>query len=40
LQPHVAEFATQLADVAKKYPFQWFNFFPFWDKTFATKSTP
>ena len=35
LQPHVAEYAARLADVAKRYPFQWFNIFPFWDETSA-----
>jgi predicted LPLAT superfamily acyltransferase len=33
LQPYVAEYAGCLADVAKQYPFQWFNIFPFWDET-------
>jgi predicted LPLAT superfamily acyltransferase len=33
LQPHVAEYAARLADVAKQYPFQWFNIYPFWDET-------
>ena len=33
LQPHVAEYAARLADVAQQYPFQWFNIFPFWDET-------
>jgi len=32
LQPHVAEYAARLADVAEQYPFQWFNIFPFWDE--------
>jgi predicted LPLAT superfamily acyltransferase len=32
LQPDVAEYAARLADVAKQYPFQWFNIFPFWDQ--------
>ena len=31
LAPHVAEYAQRLAEVAKRYPFQWFNIFPFWD---------
>lgn len=36
LQPHVAEYATRLADVAKQYSFQWFNIYPFWDEVPAT----
>ena len=32
LTPHVAEYARCLADVAKQYPIQWFNIFPFWDE--------
>ena len=39
LQPHVAEYAGRLADVAKQYPFQWFNIFPFWDETKASGKT-
>lgn len=38
-QPHVAEYAARLADVAKQYPFQWFNIFPFWDETPASEKT-
>ena len=33
VSPHVAEYAARLADVAKQYPFQWFNIYPFWDET-------
>jgi predicted LPLAT superfamily acyltransferase len=33
LQPHVAEYAARLAGVARQYPFQWFNIYPFWDET-------
>jgi predicted LPLAT superfamily acyltransferase len=33
LTPYVAEYAGRLAEVAKKYPFQWFNIFPFWDES-------
>jgi predicted LPLAT superfamily acyltransferase len=36
LQPYVAEYAARLAEVAGKYPFQWFNIFPFWDETPVT----
>ncbi|HPA20817.1 MAG TPA: hypothetical protein PLU30_23925 [Verrucomicrobiae bacterium] len=32
LQPHVLEYADRLAAVARQYPFQWFNFFPFWEE--------
>jgi predicted LPLAT superfamily acyltransferase len=32
LQPHVAEYVARLAGVAKQYPFQWFNIYPFWDE--------
>jgi predicted LPLAT superfamily acyltransferase len=38
LQPHVAEYAQSLARVAKQYPFQWFNLFPFWDETAAAEN--
>jgi len=31
LQPYVEEFAEHLAKVAGEYPFQWFNFYPYWD---------
>jgi len=31
LAPHVAEYTQRLAEVARRYPFQWFNIFPFWD---------
>jgi predicted LPLAT superfamily acyltransferase len=39
LQPHVAEYAARLAEVARQYPFQWFNIYPFWDETPATEKT-
>jgi len=39
LQPHVAEYAARLAEVAGQYPFQWFNIYPFWDETPATERT-
>jgi predicted LPLAT superfamily acyltransferase len=39
LQPHVAEYAARLAGVAGKYPFQWFNIYPFWDETPAAGKT-
>jgi predicted LPLAT superfamily acyltransferase len=38
LQPHVAEYAARLAAVARQYPFQWFNIYPFWDETPARKN--
>lgn len=31
LRPHVAQFAAQLESVARQYPFQWFNLYPFWE---------
>ena len=31
LLPLVTEYAARLAGVAERYPFQWFNIFPFWD---------
>ncbi len=30
LQPCVAEYAARLASMARQYPFQWYNFYPFW----------
>jgi predicted LPLAT superfamily acyltransferase len=33
LTPYVTAYADRLAEVAKKYPFQWFNIFPFWDES-------
>jgi predicted LPLAT superfamily acyltransferase len=39
LQPHVAEYAARLAEVARQYPFQWFNIYPFWDETPAAEKT-
>jgi predicted LPLAT superfamily acyltransferase len=39
LQPHVAEYAARLAAVARQYPFQWFNIYPFWDETAAAEKT-
>lgn len=35
LQSHVAEYAGHLAEVAKQYPFQWFNLYPFWEDASA-----
>jgi predicted LPLAT superfamily acyltransferase len=32
LWPHVAEYAERLAAVARQYPFQWANFYPFWEE--------
>jgi predicted LPLAT superfamily acyltransferase len=32
LRPHVAEYAERLAAVARQYPFQWYNFYPFWEE--------
>jgi predicted LPLAT superfamily acyltransferase len=40
LQPHVAEYADRLASVARQYPFQWFNFYPFWEERAAGSSGP
>ncbi len=37
LLPHVAEYAARLADVARQYPFQWFNIYPFWDEPSAAR---
>ena len=31
LQPFVTEYAQLLESVARQYPFQWTNFYPFWD---------
>jgi predicted LPLAT superfamily acyltransferase len=39
LLPQVAEYAARLADVAKQYPFQWFNIYPFWDETPPMRTT-
>ena len=39
LTPHVAEYARCLAEVAKQYPFQWFNIFPFWDEIPVAEKT-
>jgi len=33
VQPQVAQYVSRLAEVAREYPFQWFNFFPFWEET-------
>jgi predicted LPLAT superfamily acyltransferase len=31
LRPQVMEYAQRLASVARQHPFQWYNFFPFWE---------
>lgn len=33
LRVHVAQYAERLASVARQYPFQWQNLYPFWDAT-------
>lgn len=40
LRPHVMEYVDRLTDVARLYPFQWFNFYPFWDGTPPTERQP
>jgi len=35
----VAEYAQRLETVARQYPFQWYNFYPFWDQATATEPT-
>lgn len=41
LLPHVTEYAERLAEVARQYPFQWYNIFPFWEKkSVDTNFTP
>jgi predicted LPLAT superfamily acyltransferase len=37
LRPYVIEYAERLAAVARQYPFQWHNIYPFWE---ATPSEP
>ena len=37
LRPHVAQYAARLADVARQYPFQWFNIYPFWEPSPAAE---
>jgi predicted LPLAT superfamily acyltransferase len=36
LQPYLAEYAGRLASVARQYPFQWYNIYPFWEELHAT----
>jgi predicted LPLAT superfamily acyltransferase len=31
LRAHVTEYAAGLESVVRRYPFQWYNFYPFWD---------
>jgi predicted LPLAT superfamily acyltransferase len=31
-QAHVAEYAANLESVVRRYPFQWYNFYPFWER--------
>jgi predicted LPLAT superfamily acyltransferase len=31
LRPYMEEFGGRLAEVARQYPFQWFNIYPYWD---------
>ena len=39
--PHVTEYAARLAEVARQYPFQWYNFYPFWEEPpAAEKAAP
>jgi len=38
--PYVNEYASRLTDVAKQYPFQWYNFYPYWDDTVRKKNSP
>ncbi|MEI7733620.1 MAG: hypothetical protein WCO56_28905 [Verrucomicrobiota bacterium] len=33
LQPYVNEYADRLAEFARRYPYQWSNFYPFWEET-------
>ena len=35
----VREYAQRLETVVRQYPFQWYNFYPFWDRTAATGPT-
>ncbi len=32
LRPYVAQFVQRLETVARQYPFQWLNLYPFWDE--------
>lgn len=32
LRPHVTQFVERLETVARQYPFQWLNLYPFWDE--------
>jgi len=31
LQPFLTEYAQRLASMARQYPWQWYNFYPFWE---------
>jgi predicted LPLAT superfamily acyltransferase len=31
LRGYISEFATRLGATVQRYPYQWFNFYPFWD---------
>jgi predicted LPLAT superfamily acyltransferase len=37
LYRYIAEYARRLGDIALRYPYQWFNFYPFWEREVATK---
>jgi predicted LPLAT superfamily acyltransferase len=39
LLPHATEYAERLAEVARKYPFQWYNIFPFWEEKSVDKNS-
>jgi predicted LPLAT superfamily acyltransferase len=30
LQGYISQFASRLEEIVRRYPFQWFNFYPFW----------
>jgi len=32
LRDCAAEYVAHLTTVVKQYPFQWYNFYPFWDE--------
>ncbi len=39
LQQSAAQYVANLTSVLKQYPFQWYNFYPFWDEQPHTKQT-
>jgi predicted LPLAT superfamily acyltransferase len=40
LRPYLAEYTQRLASMARQYPWQWYNFYPFWDEALPQTNPP